>query len=589
MEGVMVLPPPKCLVERAVRAMATPPGGLTDIQLEVTAADAAVMPGLRERVMLELEKLLYTPGPRWEAAFEAMGAEGAEADLLLARRLAAVDAGRRRLEGLLDAGGEAAAVAAAELLERWPHRYSRSWRLADLLCGSDRVGLAAGMGGPGTEFGAGLRMALLRADGEYRRLLSLCDSVLSAEGAADSLRARAMLFRARAHRALRESDAAYSAYTALAVAYPGHPTSREGAYLAGKYFDSEQDWPRAADAYLASLRSEGTWEGDSRAHWRGGFCLYMSGRGAVGDSLWRAGIESHPRSYWRDEMLFWRARYAARRGRRSSSRRLLSQVAEEHPWEFYGMLARRRLDLAAPPTPAPLETPVAGTPEGELAAEMMELGYGAALPGMLGEGSTGDPMVRARVLALLGETRAAMTLMRRIDTGLREEGTGMLPDGMLPFYFPDPYGSLAGRVAAGLSLEASVLQGIMREESYFDRWVVSWAGARGLIQLMPGTAGDVARWYGLPRLSEEEFWVPENSVRYGALYINRQYESFGGVQPLYLAAYNAGPGNARRWVDMHGWDPGDPELYIEQITYRETRMYVKKVLRSAWIYEGRQP
>ena len=590
MEGVMVLPPPKGLVERMVRAEATPPGGLTRRQLEVAAADAAVLPLLRKRVLLELEKLLYSPGDLWERAYAAMDGDGDGARLLMARRLAAMDAGRQRLEEVLETGGEAAAVAAEELLVRWPGIYGESWSLADILCENDRCGLAEGMTGPGSspEQAAGIRMALLRGAGEHSRLLAMCDSVLSSE-ASDELAARAMLYRARGLRALGRRDAAYSAYTALAEAFPWHPTSREAAYLAGKYFDSEQDWPQAADAYVASLRSDGVWEGDSRAHWRGGFCLYMSGRGAEGDSVWRLGIQRYPRSYWRDEMLFWRARYAARNGRQSQARSLLSQVHAEHPWEFYGMLAGRRLDLAAPPQHSPLETSVAATPEGALVAEMMESGYGAALPSILRDGGSGDPMVRARLLSLLGETRAAMTLMRRIDTRLRDEGEGMLPDGMLPFYFPDPYGRMAREVAAALSLQPSILQGIMREESYFDRWVVSWAGARGLIQLMPGTAGDVARWYGLPRLSEEEFYVPENSIRYGALYINRQYESFDGLEPLYLAAYNAGPGNARRWMDMHGWDPGDPELYIEQITYRETRMYVKKVLRSAWIYEGRQP
>ena len=123
------------------------------------------------------------------------------------------------------------------------------------------------------------------------------------------------------------------------------------------------------------------------------------------------------------------------------------------------------------------------------------------------------------------------------------------------------------------------------DRSYFDRLVISRAGARGAIQLMPGTAYDVSRWYGLPRLEEDEFFDPVISVPYGALYIDRQRSRFNNDIPLFLAAYNAGPENSARWVNMHGWNPGDPELYIEQITYRETRMYVKKVLRSAWIYE----
>ncbi|MFO7949600.1 MAG: hypothetical protein R6U36_04440, partial [Candidatus Fermentibacteraceae bacterium] len=149
MEGVMVLPPPKGAVERMVRAEATPPGGLTRRQLEVAAADAAVMPLLRERVLLELEKLLYSPGDLWERAYTSMGGDGAQ--LLLARRLAAMDAGRQRLEEVLEAGGEAAAVAAEELLLRWPAIYGESWSLADILCSNDRCGLAEGMTGPGVE------------------------------------------------------------------------------------------------------------------------------------------------------------------------------------------------------------------------------------------------------------------------------------------------------------------------------------------------------------------------------------------------------------------------------------------------------
>ena len=588
--GLSVLPPPKGLVERLVRVEAVDPGQLTLPQLEVAAADAAFLPQLEDRLQIELEKMLFKPGEAWERIYSTAGDPSDQGwRLLRARRLQSTGLGsRQELEQLLSDGGESGAIAAEELLRRWPEQYSTSWDVVDALCEQDRCSKAEAMLTPSApEFSVGARMSLLRAARSYGPLLELCDSLLNTESSS-RLRARALLFSARAHRAAGRNEAAFEAYADLASIYSWHPKAREGAYLAGKYFDGEQDWPSAADAYLASLRSDGVWEGDSRAYWRGGFCLYMSGRGAVGDSLWQMGIQRYPYSYWRDEMLFWRARYAARTGRDGEAQSLLEQVAEEHPWEFYGVLARLRLGLPRLPAPRPLPTSVTSTPEGRLTLALMESGYGGAIPEMLRDGRSGDRMVRARILALLGETRAAMTLMRRVDTDLRDSETGMLPDGMLPFYFPDPYGDLAREVATDLSLSPWILQAIMREESYFDRWVVSWAGARGLIQLMPGTAGDVARWYGLPRLSEEEFYVPENSILYGALYINRQYESFSGLEPLFLAAYNAGPGNARRWVDMHGWDPDDPELYIEQITYRETRMYVKKVLRSAWIYEGRQ-
>jgi soluble lytic murein transglycosylase len=175
-------------------------------------------------------------------------------------------------------------------------------------------------------------------------------------------------------------------------------------------------------------------------------------------------------------------------------------------------------------------------------------------------------------------------MMRSWDTELRELNQGMLPDSMLGWYFPAPYHADISNAVIGLSVEPHWIEGIARDESYFNRFARSSVGATGLIQLMPGTAGDVSRWSGLPRLSGDDFFVPEYSLRYGSIYVNRQMNSFGH-SPLFLAAYNAGPGNASRWVNTHGWDPADPELFIEQITFRETRLYVKNVQRSVWIYE----
>jgi len=80
--------------------------------------------------------------------------------------------------------------------------------------------------------------------------------------------------------------------------------------------------------------------------------------------------------------------------------------------------------------------------------------------------------------------------------------------------------------------------------------------------------------------------VPERSITFGSLYLDRQFNSFGGVLPAVLAAYNAGPGNASRWMEQFPCEPDDPELFIEQITFSETRGYVKQVMTNAMIYEA---
>lgn len=577
-----VIPVPGHLGERAARLLLAP-DGITPGQLELAATDAGYLPvTIGPRVQMELELSAGSSGTWWDDALKIFDPdmtsdEYRSLQALRMRKLNAGDYGFWR--GMQGSSGWS--TAAMVIASRWPEFLD--WDATDALFdqgyGSIPTAVAASRGDP--VFSAGVRMAFLRDASRYSELMALCDS-LPAETPVELL-ARAALFRARALRGLGRNTEAYSAYSAFAGNYPWHPTAREAAYLAGKYFDSEQNWGEAADAYLASLGSAGSWDGDSRGHWRGGFCLYMNGRGAVGDSLWEAGCESYPFSHWRDEMLFWRARYAERQGNRSLRDRLLEQAAREHPWEYYGMLAAERLGMPYQ-VELPVVSPVLGDdPVLTLAAELFSLGYGTAAVEMLAYGRRGDRGRNAVALGLMGEHGLSISLMRRMDTEYRDEGRGILPDSLLGWYFPDPYRELVFEVTDTMTLDPSYVRGIMREESYFNRFVISSAGAAGLIQLMPSTASDVARWNGLPRLSPEEFFLPEHSVLYGSLYINSQARRYSHPA-VFLAAYNAGPGNASRWIDMHGFDPEDQELYIEQITYRETRLYAKKVQRSAWIY-----
>ena len=407
-------------------------------------------------------------------------------------------------------------------------------------------------------------------------------------GAPDSQEAQAAL---QEILGLQASGASSSTLAALridfALRFPWHPEARRLAYDAGKYHDCEQEWAEAAEAYAISQRCSGSWEGDERGCWRLGFCLERCGDLAGADSVLASCAARWPFGYWRDEALFWRARVAGETGDAGLRDSLLLRTAREHPWEYYGMLASR---MTGVPTLPAFDTPLvlpSTSPACSAAAALLADGDAAAALGMLRNGPGETLADRALTLSLLGMHGPALTMLRELDQSLRDSSLGMLPDSLLCHYFPAPYADLAATATDTLGLPASMLLAIMREESYFDRCAVSPAGAMGVVQLMPGTAADVARWYGLPPLSDGEFFDPAASVPYGALYIDRQRSRYDGAEALFLAAYNAGPGNADRWAGMHGWNPADPELYIEQITFRETRIYVKKVLASSWIYEGR--
>jgi soluble lytic murein transglycosylase len=142
----------------------------------------------------------------------------------------------------------------------------------------------------------------------------------------------------------------------------------------------------------------------------------------------------------------------------------------------------------------------------------------------------------------------------------------------------------------GGAIEPPLLYAMTRQESAFDRGAVSVAGARGMMQLMPATAKDVARLlqipFSLPRLTTD--------VRYnltlGREYLNGLLNDFAGSYVLSIAAYNAGPARVRQWTRDYG-DPRGKKVdvvdWIESIPVSETRNYVQRVLENLQIYRLR--
>jgi soluble lytic murein transglycosylase len=124
------------------------------------------------------------------------------------------------------------------------------------------------------------------------------------------------------------------------------------------------------------------------------------------------------------------------------------------------------------------------------------------------------------------------------------------------------------------------------QESNFRTSVVSPAGAVGLMQVRPGTAGDIARGRGEP-FDRQQLTQPAQNLEYGQSYIEylRDYHATGGLLPKVIAAYNAGPAPVTEW-NARRFDQGDPLLWIESLPYWETRGYVPIVLRNYWIYEA---
>jgi soluble lytic murein transglycosylase len=179
----------------------------------------------------------------------------------------------------------------------------------------------------------------------------------------------------------------------------------------------------------------------------------------------------------------------------------------------------------------------------------------------------------ARATAFAGEQLVALSPARSLAGAPRE---------LLQLVLPTPYRSLVEEATRRHGVDPALLMALMRQESLYDRYARSSAGARGLTQVMPATGEGIARALGRANFSIADLYRPEIAIEFGAYYLAEQLRRFGGNAYFALSAYNAGPGAVPRWTG--GNTAFDPDLFVERITYRETASYVRLVGTYYYLY-----
>jgi soluble lytic murein transglycosylase len=140
-----------------------------------------------------------------------------------------------------------------------------------------------------------------------------------------------------------------------------------------------------------------------------------------------------------------------------------------------------------------------------------------------------------------------------------------------PLAFPE----LVGAQATAHGLDPYLLLSLMRQESWFSPNARSGAPALGLSQVIPATAADIAKNLGRTGFRFEDLARPTEAVTFGSWYLAQQIRDLGQRPVLALAAYNAGPGNARRWAGRNL--SADPDDFVYSIDFAETRNYVRSI------------
>jgi soluble lytic murein transglycosylase len=282
---------------------------------------------------------------------------------------------------------------------------------------------------------------------------------------------------------------------------------------------------------------------------------------------------------------YWSGRAAAAEGKPQLAAKWYAAGAENMV-TFYGQLSAHELGDDAPPHPLPEPRPTgaqlaafAAQPLVQAASLFAAAGDREHLKTFLMQEAdlSKQPIEFAMVAAYaerLGRVDVAIAVARRsIDAGM-------------PLMI---HGYPITALPAGGNVEPALLLAIVRTESAFDQEAMSGAGARGLMQLMPGTAQLISKQQQLPysidRLTSDGLY----NLTLGRAYVDKLLNDFGGSYVLAIAAYNAGPGRVRQWLHDYG-DPRGKQVdmvdWIEAIPFTETRLYVQRVLESVQIYRG---
>ncbi len=348
---------------------------------------------------------------------------------------------------------------------------------------------------------------------------------------------------------------------------------------------SVQLLPGAAELFEQAQRIDPAWQPDPDT-WK--WCL----RAALRESRW-ALVKQATWALLHDgqpgdvaEASYWRGVALHATGQPAKARALWRDIAE--PWSYYGQLATealgRRVRVPAQvPTPPDMRLLYQEAARDGVREALLLYRVQAYAPAAWQWRATLDDADDAQLHAaaqLACDQQAwllCISASERMQTGVDWSQRYVMP-----------FRQQVAQASRSTGVGEAFLYGIMRQESRFAPGIRSWAGANGLMQLMPATARWVARKIGLDGFQAEQVNDVATNLTLGSAYLDLLLQRFDGSQAMAAAGYNAGPGRSARWRGMPLPDKAslDGAIFTESIPVEQTRDYVKRVLANATVYSA---
>jgi soluble lytic murein transglycosylase len=404
----------------------------------------------------------------------------------------------------------------------------------------------------------------------------------------DSAEAPSALFRrARVLWNRDRTTDAQEAFGYLLRRYPGDGNAAEALYAIGRMDEAAGYGEQAIATYGRLVRSYPHAAVATEAGWRIGWVLYRQQR-------WVEAAEAFARAVQRSPSIaadatYWQARSLERAARVTDARAIYRRLLDKDPTSYYAYWAEHRLGNVKPAL-----------------ARALPRGSAGGIPSTPLPATDAYHLTRARELQAMGLLFPARRELRAFEQSNRAAAS-------VPSFLIDAYRAVDGyhdaiRLARTMSSPAAfvlypmafwphitantnhngvdpfLVLSLMRQESMFDPEALSPADARGLMQLLPRTAVQVAQRAGRPAPKPEDLYDADVNITLGVAHLRYLLDLYGGNPMKALAAYNGGEDAVARWDRQSGGL--DLDEWVESVTYRETRGYVKKVISNQLRYEN---
>jgi len=394
-----------------------------------------------------------------------------------------------------------------------------------------------------------------------------------------------------------DTNRARTMFARVVAEFPDSSYAPESMLAMGRTFEDDHRFDSARSIYRRLLARYPRSEAAERARMRLPWSLYMMRRYAEAASSFAAMAPHADNAADHDMLMYWQARALEKSGHAAAARAIFQRLATSTASNYYPALASLRTGIRPETIAAAVSLdPVARLPETDAPGVAFHLERVSALRDLglrdleapelraLEPDALEHPALRKFVIA---ELMAARAWHEAIATATRLQKHGAIDPALAErVRYPIAYPDLIIPAAANAGIDPYLVMALTRQESLFDPNARSVSDARGLMQLLPSTAARLAAAEGG---TPGDLYDPANNVRLGVALLKKLLTMYGGDRFRAVAAYNAGEQAVAKWDALF---PGDDDAWVENIQYRETCDYVKKVIGGLREYEllyGMQP